>query len=158
MESRSTNKRTVSRPRKMSTMQSLLRQPLISIQIDHAQRVFQPGEVLSGMYQIDSVDPADLQAVEVSVLWFTEGKGEEDLAVHYFERLTADAMPEKNLNECRRFQTILPNSPLSYEGVNVKICWCVRVRAFLHRGRDFVAERAFQLGEVLPGQPRVEEE
>ncbi len=137
-------------------MQSLLRQPLISIQLDRAQRVFQPGEVLSGMYQIDSVDPADLQAVEVSVLWFTEGKGEEDLAVHYFERLTADELPEKNLNECRRFQTILPNSPLSYEGMNVKICWCVRVRAFLRRGRDFVAERPFQLGEVLPAQPGME--
>ena len=137
-------------------MQSLLRQPLISIQIDHAQRVFQPGEVLSGMYQIDSVDPAELQAVEVSVLWFTEGKGEEDLAVHYFERLTAEDLPEQNLNECRRFQTILPNSPLSYEGVNVKICWCVRVRAFLRKGREFVAERVFQLGEVMPALVKVE--
>lgn len=137
-------------------MQSLLRQPLISIQIDHAQRVFQPGEVLSGMYQIDSVEPAELQAVEVSVLWFTEGKGEEDLAVHYFERLTAEDLPEQNLNECRRFQTILPNSPLSYEGVNVKICWCVRVRAFLRKGREFVAERVFQLGEVMPALVKVE--
>jgi hypothetical protein len=139
-------------------MQAFLRQPLISIQLDHSQRSFQPGEVLAGIYQIDAVEPAELRAVEVSVLWFTEGKGEEDLAVHYFERLTADEMPERNLNECRRIQTVLPNSPLSYEGVNVKVCWCVRVRAFLHRGRDFISEKSFQLGDVLPAQPRLEKE
>jgi hypothetical protein len=129
-------------------MKTLLRQPLISIQFDHGQRIYQPGEVLAGMYQIDAVDVAALRAVEVSVLWFTEGKGEEDLAVHYFERLSAGDLPDQNLHECRRFQTVLPNSPLSYEGVIVKICWCVRVRIFLQGLRDYVAERTFQLGSL----------
>ena len=64
-----------------------LHQPLISIQIDHRQEVFEPGEVLSGAFQIDAVEADEVRAVEVSVLWFTEGTGEEDLAVHYFERL-----------------------------------------------------------------------
>jgi hypothetical protein len=125
-----------------------LRRPLISVQIDHAQQTFEPGELLTGAFQVDAVDPAELRAVEVSVLWFTEGTGEEDLGVHYFERLTVDDVPELNLQERRRFQTVLPNSPLSYEGVSVKIYWCVRVRIFLRQGRDFVAERAFQLGNV----------
>jgi hypothetical protein len=129
-----------------------LRQPLISIQIADHQLVFQPGDVLSGAFQIDAVDAADLHAVEVSVLWFTEGTGDEDLAVHYFERLTADTIPELSLQQWRRFQTILPNSPLSYEGVSVKICWCVRVRVFLETGRDFVSERPFQLGNVPVAQ------
>jgi len=124
-----------------------LRQPLISIQIDD-KSVFEPGDVLSGAFQIDAVDAADLRAVEVSVLWFTEGTGDEDLAVHYFERLTAETIPEVNLHQWRRFQTILPNSPLTYEGVSVKICWCARVRAFLESGRDFVSERPFQLGSI----------
>src|SRR5690606_40819304 len=64
-----------------------------------------------------SSDVCSSDLVEISVLWFTEGKGDEDLAVHYFERLTADDVPELNLKELRRFQTILPQSPLSYEGV-----------------------------------------
>jgi hypothetical protein len=131
----------------------MLRQPLISIQLDQRQRDFQPGEVLAGFYQVDAVDPKDLKAVEVSVLWFTEGKGDEDLAIHYFERLTADDVPALSLHEMRRFQTILPNSPLSYEGILVKICWCVRVRVFLRTGRDFIAERPFRLGAVPPAQP-----
>ncbi len=131
---------------------SLLRQPLISIQIDNRPHVFEPGEVLSGAFQIDAIDPAELRAVEVSVLWFTEGKGDEDLAVHYFERLTSADVPELNLHEWRRFQTILPNSPLTYEGVLIKICWCVRVRVLLNGGRDFVAEKSFHLGHVPLGQ------
>ncbi len=126
----------------------MLRQPLISIQLDANQRVFRPGEVLAGAYQIDAIEPGELKAVEISVLWFTEGKGEEDIAVHYFERLTARETSEDNLHEWRRFQTVLPPTPLSYEGVLVKICWCVRVRVFLERGREFVAERDFQLGCV----------
>ncbi len=134
-------------------MKTLLRQPLISIQFDHGQRAYEPGDVLSGMYQIDSVDTELLRAVEVSVLWFTEGKGEEDLAVHYFERLTAADLPDKNLHECRRFQTVLPSSPLSYEGVIVKICWCVRVRIFVAGSRDYVAERMFQLGSLTHARP-----
>src|SRR4051794_8036905 len=126
----------------------MLRQPLISIQIDPHQYAFEPGDVLSGAFQIDAVEPAELKAVEISVLWFTEGKGDEDLEVHYFERLTSSDVPELNLHQWRRFQTILPNSPLTYEGVLVKICWCVRVRVFLHGGRDFVSEKSFHLGRV----------
>lgn len=134
----------------------MLRQPLISIELDgptsrSRDRRYAPGEVLAGAYQIDAVDAGDLKAVEISVLWFTEGKGDEDLAVHYFERLTADDLPDIDLTELRRFQTVLPKSPLSYEGVLVKICWCVRVRIFLKSGRDFVSEKSFQLGDVPLG-------
>jgi hypothetical protein len=125
-----------------------MREPLISIMLDKHQQVFVPGETLRGEYQIDAVDPSEIHAVELSVLWYTEGKGDEDLAVHYFERLTADDAQTIGLHELRRFQTELPNSPLSYEGVLVKIRWCARVRVFLRNGRDAVAERGFQLGAV----------
>lgn len=135
----------------------MLRQPLISIQLDDGHRIYRPGEMLLGAYQIDAVEPAELRAVEVSVLWFTEGKGEEDLSVHHFERLTLDDAPQMNLQEWRRFQAVLPNSPLTYEGVLVKICWCVRVRVFLHGGRDFVAEKPIHLGRVPLAQLVLEE-
>ncbi len=122
--------------------------PLISIVLDRQLQVHQPGETLRGEYQIDAIDPTEIRAVELSILWYTEGKGEEDLAVHYFERLTAEDAESVALHELRRFQTDLPNSPLSYEGVLVKIRWCVRVRVFLRNGKEFVAERPFQLGEI----------
>jgi hypothetical protein len=126
----------------------LMREPLFSIVLDKSQRIYQAGGTLRGEYQIDAVDPADIRAVELSVLWYTEGKGDEDMAVHYFERLTADDSQPAMLHELRRFEVMLPNSPLSYEGVLIKIRWCVRLRVFLRQGKDFVSERDFQLGEV----------
>jgi hypothetical protein len=137
----------------IATKNRTLRQPLVSIQIDGRQQQFQPGEVLAAAFQIDAVQPLELSAIEISVLWFTEGTGDEDLAVHYFERLSNESMPELDLSELRRFQTILPNSPLSYEGLSVKICWCIRVRVFLRGGREFVSEKIFQLGRVPLAQP-----
>ncbi len=129
-----------------------MHEPLISIMLDQREEVLAPGETLRGEYQIDAVDPAEIRAVELSVLWYTEGKGEEDLAVHYFERITAEDTLASGLHELRRFQTDLPNSPLSYEGVLVKIRWCVRLRVFLGNGKDFVSERGFQMGAVPVAQ------
>lgn len=125
-----------------------MREPLFSIVLDKSKRIYLPGESLQGEYQIDALDPADIRAVELSVLWYTEGKGDEDLAVHYFERHTADAADVPTLHELHRFDVVLPNSPLSYEGVLIKIRWCVRLRVFLRQGKSYVSERDFQLGEV----------
>jgi hypothetical protein len=59
-------------------------EPLISIRLDRPQRAYQSGEEIHCQYQVDRVEPSQLQAVEASLLWYTEGKGEEDLGVHYF--------------------------------------------------------------------------
>jgi hypothetical protein len=124
-----------------------MKEPLISIQIQGNRPGFQPGEVLECDYQIDAVSVDDLLAVEASVLWFTEGKGGGDLGVHFFERrLPSDA--EGDLRQWRRFQTTLPNSPLSYDGALIRIRWCVRVRAMLRHGKQSCGERVFRLGAV----------
>lgn len=123
-------------------------EPLISVGLRPPRQIFEPGEALEFEYQIDAVEPEDVQAVEASVLWYTEGKGDEDLAVHYFERrLPADA-EDGNLCPLRQVATVLPNSPLSYSGAIVKIRWCVRVRVFLRRGKETFLELPFQLGTV----------
>jgi hypothetical protein len=86
--------------------------------------------------------------MELSVLWYTEGKGDEDLAVHFFDRRSNSDGEMVDLRKPQRFATTLPSSPLSYEGVILKICWCVRVRLFPERGKELVAEVPFQLGRV----------
>jgi hypothetical protein len=134
-----------------------MNEPLISIVIDRSSRVHFPGERLSGAFQIDAVEPEEIQAVELSVLWYTQGKGDEDLGVHHFERFTGDYEFSGKLHELRRFETTLPLSPLSYDGLILKIHWCVRVRVFLTQGREYVAQTRFQLGNLPPadlmGQP-----
>jgi hypothetical protein len=53
----------------------------------------------------------------------------------------------------RRLRTRLPNSPLTYRGAILSLQWCVRLRLFLRRGREYVVEQPFTLGcvpDVLP--------
>jgi hypothetical protein len=123
--------------------------PRLHLLLDGGRRVYFPGERVAGSYWLESAAQAEPTAVEVSVLWHTQGKGDEDLAVHYFDRRTLDpAAHPCPLEQPQRFASLLPPSPLSYEGVIVKIRWCVRVRVFLRRGKDLVAEQPFQLGNV----------
>lgn len=124
----------------------------VYVQLDGRRTVYQPGETLSGEYHLESLSLSEPTAIEVSVVWYTEGQGDEDLAVHYFERLDRDQRPEVDLRRPQRFSVALPRSPLSYEGVIVKIRWCVRVRVFMPRGKELFAEAPFQLGAVPSGQ------
>lgn len=125
----------------------------VRILLDGNRRVYQPGDVLAGEYQVESLRWIEPTAVEVSVLWYTEGQGEEDLAVHYFERIDALAQAGVDFRRPRRFNTRLPYSPLSYQGIIVKIRWCVRVRVFLQRGKELVGEVSFQLGNLPTARP-----
>ena len=124
-----------------------MNQPRVRIRFDGHNRVYRPGGTLSGEYRLEMIRPEDVRAIEVSVLWHTEGKGDEDMAVHHFERLAIedDAFETR---KPRRFSTVLPKSPLSYRGAILKIHWCVRVRVFLARGKDLVGELGFRLGDV----------
>ena len=130
-------------------------EPLLSLCIVGPKSVFSAGDELICEYQIDAVDPAEIQAVEISVLWFTEGKGEEDMGVHFFERRLPGDEEDGDLRPMRRVRTRLPNSPLSYAGAILSIHWCVRLRLFLRRGRDYVLERDFTLGSVPAVLPAI---
>ena len=66
-----------------------MNEPEVLIRLDDNGRAYLPGDCLSGEYRIEGIDEDNLEAVEVSVLWHTEGKGDEDLAVHEFWRKDA---------------------------------------------------------------------
>ena len=127
-----------------------MNEAFVRILLDGNRRAYQPGEMLAGEYRLESLKQTEPTAVEISVLWHTEGQGDEDLAVHFFERISAADQPGVDLRRPRRFSTQLPLSPLSYQGEIVKIRWCVRVRVFLSRGKELLAEAPFQLGSISP--------
>ena len=129
-----------------------MNEPEIIIRLDENGRTYSPGATLSGEYRIEAVEGQSLQAVEVSVLWYSEGKGDEDLAIHEFWRKDADSGELGDPRRPDRFSTTLPQSPLSYDGQIVKIRWCVRVRVIFKRGRDLVAQKALPAGECPAGQ------
>lgn len=129
-----------------------MKDPTISIRLIGDTEHYEAGDILSGEFFVDTDDPESIRVVEISVLWYTEGKGEEDLDVHFFERIGNDNGDFVDMRQSQPFSTTLPTSPLSYDGVIVKIQWCVRIRVFLNRGRDFSCEQSFWLGQIPRGQ------
>ena len=111
---------------------------------------YAPGETLEGFSSVGDLDLDELTAVELSVLWHTEGKGDADLAVHYFRRWEATAANRLELKQLQPFSTRLPLSPLSYAGRIIKICWSVRLRVCMRRGKDVLVDLPFRLGAVPP--------
>jgi hypothetical protein len=131
--------------------------PRVDVQFDRPHRQHEPRDHLAVRYRIEGCEGERIRAIEHSVLWYTEGKGEEDLGVHFFQRITDRALMPSAAT-FGAFTTPLPKSPLSYEGVIVKVRWCVRVRLFFEGSRDFVSEHVFTLGHIPPAQlssPRV---
>ncbi len=124
----------------------------VTIRLDRNGRVYHPGELLAGEYRLEGVARRQIKAIEVSVLWYTDGKGDQDFSVHFFQRLSAEQGDWIDSRGPGRFSTVLPPGPLSYSGAIVKVRWCVRVRAFLQQGKEIVEELPFQLGETLPPQ------
>lgn len=127
--------------------------PGITILLDGGRRQYAPGDTLTAEYRIDSLALVDAKAIEVSILWYTIGKGDEDIAVHHFVRQTTDDGNLIDLRKPQRLRTVLPMSPLSYDGVIVKVRWCVRVRLFLTRGKELTSDTPFQLGMVPAAVP-----
>jgi hypothetical protein len=121
----------------------------LGLRLDGDRAAYRPGDTLSGSY-LPPRAVGTVEAAELSVLWYTEGKGDEDLGVHHFERFGYEDDGPGAARRERRFSTRLPNTPLSYDGILVKIVWCVRVRLFLDEGGERAVEVPFRLGDVAP--------
>jgi len=126
-------------------------EPRVITEFDRPSRRYDPEETVRLRYQITGTGDAAVRAIERSALWYSEGKGEEDLGVCSFERLTdPESLPP--LQRRGEFAFRLPASPMTYEGTIVKIRWCVRIRLFFSGRRDFVSEHVFDVGELPPAQ------
>jgi hypothetical protein len=92
-------------------------------------------------------DPHRLEDVEVSVGWYTEGKGRMARGVEHRE-IHRPGDGSLDDDGSGKFSAVLPGSPLSYDGVLLSIRWAVRVRALLSGSRQVDAEEVFQLSHV----------
>ncbi len=132
-----------------------MNEPAVTIRFDGNGEQYPAGGTLAGDYRLRGMDPGNVKVVEVSVLWYTEGKGDEDMAVHAFWRTSAEAGDPTGVKQSGRFETPLPKAPLSYDGAILKLRWCVRVRVFLFGGKEVIGQRSFQLGSVPAVEPAV---
>jgi hypothetical protein len=120
----------------------------VMIRLIGLQPTYMPGETIEFEYRVANVDRGSIVAVECSVCWVTEGKGTEDLGVHFFQRLAGDSLAAIDWSIAQKIACPLPLSPVSYEGKLLKISWCVRVRFFLGDGTELMAQQPFYLGTL----------
>ncbi len=113
-----------------------------------AQRCYHPGDELAGAFQVVR-EPPQWYTIELSVLWRTEGKGDEDLSVILFVEWSSEDQPF-DFDRPHPFRVRLPRSPLSYHGLLIKIRWLVRLRVRWGRDGETLAEESFELG-LPPG-------
>jgi hypothetical protein len=118
---------------------------MIALDIDPPKNVYSAGDTLAAKYRLHHVARDEVHAIEASVMWYTEGKGEEDLGVHEFWRRSTEAGDWIDPRRPASLMTTLPPSPLSYDGQIMSIRWCLRVRAFLEGGRELTAQAEFRL-------------
>jgi hypothetical protein len=107
--------------------------------------LYQAGGLLSVTWRISRVPLDEVQGLEVSVMWHTEGKGDEDLHVHHFHRVVESQIRRVGLADEQSIQCVLPATPLSYHGRLISVRWCARLRLFLAGGREILAEHPFYL-------------
>ena len=125
----------------------LMSRPRIEISLDRNINRFQPGDVLVATYELDVSREQIVSALETSVIWLTTGKGDEDYGVHFFERRPKSTLSRDKLKRPHRISTVLPPSPLSYEGEIIRLYWCVRIRVF-YGDQQFTEDLPFQLGNT----------
>lgn len=123
-------------------------EPNLGLRLLSLQPGLEPGDSLEFEYAVNRVEPQLVESLEISVMWYTEGKGSEDIGVHLFQKIDHEALTATPLDFPRRLSCQLPASPLSFEGRLLKIRWCVRLRLFLIDGRKLTADKRFYLGHL----------
>jgi hypothetical protein len=121
----------------------------LTVELCRADGRYQAGKPLAATWRIGHPAIKEVMGLEASVLWFTEGKGDEDLHVHHFERWNEQQLQALDLTVAHEIDCELPHSPVSYEGTLVRIRWCVRVRLFRSSGQECVTQQPFHLVGML---------
>lgn len=123
-------------------------EPALGLRLLSLQQALEPGELLEFEYCIQRISAQMISRLELSVTWYTEGKGSDDIGVHYFESHSRSDLAKTALSQPRKIAVELPATPLSFEGRLFKIRWCIRLRLFLADGREKIAQQRFYLGSV----------
>lgn len=131
----------------------------VEILIDDEDLIVLPGQHLRGGFRVTSADPVYVKKAEISVLWYTEGKGDEDMGVVFLDSVAEGQ--QLDAQQAFPFDVTVPDHPWSYDGKIVKIRWAVRVRLFPEHGSEIAAEQRFHLlpkGMTAPAGPPTDQE
>ncbi len=128
-----------------SSRASLGATPSLTIELCRPDRRYAAGQPIAIQWHLQHSDLSLLDRVELSVLWQTEGKGDEDLHVHHFQSWNESQLKQTDMCEPQSLRCTLPSSPLTYDGTLLRIRWFVRLRVYQTDGRDFHSQVPFRL-------------
>lgn len=123
---------------------------MIDISIEKMPPEFCAGEIISGRVEWIDLDTT-VTSLETRLIWYTEGKGDQDVEVVVTipAKLTA---PNGNLP----FEFVAPNRPFSFSGKLISLIWAFEVVLLPGRegerkqitisgdGSEVVLDRSFQ--------------
>jgi hypothetical protein len=94
----------------------------IRIETRDGVNAFLPGETIEGTVGWHFDVPA--KNVELRLLWYTEGKGDQDVTV-----VESVPLPNPGRDEVRPFQIRLPAGPFSFSGRLISLVWALEAVA-----------------------------
>lgn len=107
-------------------------------------RVFHPGDVISGVVEVQPDTPTDFRKIEIKIGWHTEGKGDrDDGAIRTIQIPGGQLHPQQPIVE--HFDVTLPDSPWSFHGHFISIVWSVEVKVDVPWARDLTDSLQFTL-------------
>jgi hypothetical protein len=92
----------------------------LTLTLNGDRALYKPKEKLSGVagWQLDR----DVRAVEVRLIWFTQGKGTQDVGVVDRRRWETPRMMGQE-----KFEFTLPDGPQSFSGRLISLTWAVEL-------------------------------
>jgi hypothetical protein len=93
---------------------------ILHIELEQDKTAYQPGETIAGTvrWQLET-PPKD---VVLRLLWYTQGKGDEDAGLAQEIRLE-----NPGLSEQRSFRLNAPNGPYSFSGTLISLTWALEL-------------------------------
>ena len=94
----------------------------LEIDLAGTRRVFAPGDEIRGetTWRLDSAP----ESLELRLFWYTEGKGDQDVAIAAREVVTS---PGREGN--REFELAVPAGPLTFSGKLISLVWALELVA-----------------------------
>lgn len=100
---------------------------MITISIDQSKTAFRPGEQIAGIVSWSELDESTTK-LETRLIWYTEGKGDQDHDVVAFQ--SSDSIkPSGSVT----FQFTAPTRPYSFSGKLISLIWAIEVVQFPSR-------------------------
>lgn len=103
---------------------------MITISLDQPSAQYRPGETISGSVSWPQLTE-EIDGLEIRLLWYTEGKGSQDIEVVAVEKSEAPRSAGSI-----RFQFVAPTRPFSFSGKLISLAWTLEV-VLLPTGEGF---------------------